>query len=167
MKKFLAALLLAVLLSGCASAPRPTPPPQTTPETAPPAPSQCLDQPPSVFPTSSEEVYDGCATNGDVTALSDRGCVISECLLEDLENGTSLMTGAPPGMEDLFPSVEVRYGANCVFIRVEASLSTQEVRCQAVSSADVKEQTYVVVHGQTLADGTIEAETVYLYRVAA
>lgn len=163
MKKFLLLLLLACLLAGCSAPVRPTEPPQTAAaaETF-PAPSAGSEP---TFPADSEAVYDGCITNGNVTALSDQGCVISECLLEDLEDGVSLMVGAAPGMEDQFPSQEVRYGPDCVFIRVDASLSTGEVRCQTVSSADVTEQTYVVVHGQTLEDGAIEAETVYLYRV--
>lgn len=163
MKKIFLLLMAACLLAGCAAPARPTEPPQTVPAAATaPAPSERLDP---TFPADSEAVYEGCATNGDVTALTEEGCVITECLLEDLENGVSIMTGAAPGEEDKFPSVSVRYGPDCVFIKADASLSTGALRCETVTAADVKEQTYVVVHGQTLDDGTIQAETVYLYRV--
>lgn len=163
MKNIFLLLLAACLLAGCAAPARPTEPPRTVPAavTA-PAPSERTKP---TFPADSGAVYDGCATNGDVTALTEQGCILTECLLEDLENGVSVMTGAAPGCEDLFPSVSVRYGPGCVFIRADASLSTGALRCETVTAADVKEQTYVVVHGQTLDDGSVEAETVYLYRV--
>ena len=162
MRKIVLPLILACLLAGCAPASRPTEPPQTVPaaETLP-----ALRETRPAFPADSSAVYDGCATNGDVTALHDSGCTVSECLLEDLDNGVSLMVGAAPGGEDHFPSVEVRYRPDCTFIRVDASLSTEELTCEAVSAAEVREQTYVVVHGQVQADGSIDAETVYLYRV--
>ncbi len=165
MKTWILLLLLACMLAGCAAPVRPTEPTQTVPAATVRIEQPSGNQPDPTFPATSEAVYDGCATNGDVTALTEQGCVISECLLEDLEDGVSIMTGAAPGEEDKFPSVYVRYGPGCVFIQADASLSTGALNCEAVTAADVKEQTYVVVHGVTLEDGSIQAETVYLYRV--
>jgi len=163
MKRFFLLLLAACLLTGCAAPTRPTKPPQTVQDAVThPVPSEeCAP----AFPASSEAVYDGCATNGNVTALFNQGCTVNVCLLEDLENGISIMTGAAPGEEDKFPSVSVRYSPDCVFIQVDASLSTGALQCAKVTSAEIREQTYIIVHGETLGDGSIEAETVYLYRV--
>lgn len=162
MKKFFPLLLIVCLLAGCSTPVRPAEPPQTAAAETFLAPSKGFVP---TFPEDSDAVYDGCATNGDVTALTEQGCIITECLLEDLENGVSIMTGAAPGEEDKFPSVSVRYSPGCVFIKVDASLSTGALHCETVTQAEVREQTYVIVHGETLEDGSIEAETVYLYRV--
>jgi len=163
MKKIFPLFLVACLLAGCAAPVRPTEPPQTVPATVTlPAPSEDLAP---TFPADSDAVYDGCITNGNVTALSDQGCTVNVCLLEDLENGASIMIGAAPGEEDKFPSVSVRFRPGCVFVKVDASLSTGALCCEAATAADVREQTYVVVHGEVLEDGSIQAETVYLYRV--
>lgn len=168
MKKYLIVLLpLLVLLTGCGKAPQSVP-------TVPPAPTftqpETVGTQPDAAPTDpkdSEAVFDGCATNGDVTEFSSDGCTVSVNLTEDLQGGGSVMWGASPGHEDEFPTAVIRYSPDCVFTRVYASLATGKVQCEPSSREDVKKQTYLVVHGDTDSDGTITATVVYLYQVVA
>lgn len=180
LKKYLSwLLLLLILFTGCGKKSQEVPAAVAAPDAAHPAaasstfpaepakaPSADLQEP-TVYtnPADSEAVYEGCATNGHVTEFDADGCTISVALIEDLQGGVSVMTGASPGHEDQFPTAQIRYAPDCVFTRVLASLSTGEIQCESVCREDVKKQTYLVVHGQTDSDGTVIANVVYLYRV--
>lgn len=169
MKKIFLLFLALGLLTGCRHSeplPQTLIPTPTAPQTAPlPAPAENSPQTTPTFPADSYAIYDGSATSGNVTALTGWGCTISVGLLEDLDGGTSVMTGAAPGHEDSFPSVDIRYIPGCAFIRANASLSSGALDCQVVTAGDITEQTYIIVHGETDSNGVINANTVYLYRV--
>lgn len=176
LKKHLSWLLpLLILLAGCGKKPQelPTAAPTVTQPAAAPSTAETAGTPavqePTVYtdPADSEAVYEGRATNGRVIEFHADGCTISVALIEDLQGGASIMTGAAPGQEDKFPTAQIRYAPDCIFTRVLASLSTGALQCEAVSREDVKKETYLVVHGSTDSDGTIIANVVYLYRVVA